>query len=292
MNIITLTKNKKYGIITMQIKHMEVDLMSGKQNNADRFSGFADIYEIARPKVPRYPIDVICRYLGGKPKLVVDMGCGTGLSTEVWQEASDKVIGIEPCDDMRDIAEKKANTKMNFKKAFSDRTGLDDSCADVVVCSQSFHWMEPEPTLKEVNRILKNNGVFAVIDCDWPPITKWEAEKAYIQLYNKVMEIESHVPEIKNSFVRYPKDKHLANIIQSGYFTYAREILFCSSETCTKERFINIMLSQGSTQTILKKYPELIEKQLAEFYNEINSYFDSEPFGVEFCYRMRIGIKC
>ena len=54
--------------------------MSNKQNNADRFSGFADIYENARPKVPRYPVDVICRYLGRAPRLVVDMGCGTGLS--------------------------------------------------------------------------------------------------------------------------------------------------------------------------------------------------------------------
>lgn len=59
--------------------------MSNKQNNADRFSGFADIYENARPKVPRYPVDVICRYLGETPRLVVDMGCGTGLSSEVWQ---------------------------------------------------------------------------------------------------------------------------------------------------------------------------------------------------------------
>ncbi len=265
--------------------------MSNKQNNADRFLGFADIYENSRPKVPQYPVDVICRYLGRKPKLVVDMGCGTGLSSEIWQEVSDKIIGIEPSDDMRSIAEKKANSKMSFINAFSDCTGLEDSCADAVVCSQSFHWMEPKSTLKEVDRILKSSGVFAVIDCDWPPVSKWEAEKAYMQLYSKVMEIESQVPEIKDSFTRYPKDKHLENIIQSGYFTYARELLFCNTESCTKERFCNIILSQGSTQAILKKYPELIEKQLSEFYGVINSCFDSEPFSIEFCYRMRIGIK-
>lgn len=72
--------------------------MSSKQNNADRFSGFADIYENARPKVPRYPVDVICRYLGGAPRLVVDMGCGTGLSSEVWQGVSERIIGIESSD--------------------------------------------------------------------------------------------------------------------------------------------------------------------------------------------------
>lgn len=265
--------------------------MSSKQNNADRFSGFADIYENARPKVPRYPVDVICRYLGGAPQLVVDMGCGTGLSSEVWQGVSERIIGIEPSDDMRGIAEKKSNAAMSFIKAFSDSTGLEDNCADAVVCSQSFHWMEPLSTLKEVDRILKKGGVFATIDCDWPPIAKWQAEKAYARLYGKVTEIEAGVPEIKESFIRYSKDKHLENIIKSGYFTYARELLFSNTEACTKERFRNIILSQGSTQTILKKYPELIEKQLAEFNEAVNSCFDSEPFNIEFCYRMRIGIK-
>ncbi len=265
--------------------------MSNKQNNADRFLGFADIYENARPKVPLYPIEVICRYLGKAPRVVVDMGCGTGLSTEIWQDVAEKIIGIEPSDDMRGIAEKKSGEKISFVKAFSDSTGLEDECADVVVCSQSFHWMEPRSTLKEINRILNNNGIFATIDCDWPPVTKWEAEKAYARLYDRVKEIEAQVPEIRESFIRYSKDKHLENIIKSGYFVYARELLFSNTEACTKERFCNIILSQGSTQAILTKCPELIEKQLAEFKEAINFCFGDEPFDIEFCYRMRIGVK-
>lgn len=265
--------------------------MSNRQDNADRFLGFGEIYENARPKVPRYPVDVICRYLGKAPGLVVDMGCGTGLSSEVWQEACGRVIGIEPSDDMRRIAEKKATEKMSFIKAFSDDTGLEDDCADAVVCSQSFHWMEPVATLKEVDRILKKGGIFAAIDCDWPPVAKWEAESAYMKLYGRVLEIESQVPDIKDSFTRYSKDRHLKNMAESGCFRYTRELLFCSGEACTRERFCNIILSQGSTQTILKKAPELIQKQLGEFYEAIDSCFDSEPFDIEFCYRMRIGVK-
>ncbi len=195
----------------------------------------------------------------------MDMGFGTGLSSEIWQDVSGRVIGIEPNDEMRGIAEKKANATLRFIKAFSDSTGLDDCCADAVVCSQSFHWMEPTSTLKEVNRILKKHGVFAVIDCDWPPVAKWEAEKAYMQLYGKVLEIESQVPDIKDTFTRYPKEKHLDNIIKSGYFTYSRELLFSNREKCTKKRFCDIILCQGSTQAILKKYPELIKKNLRYF---------------------------
>ena len=265
--------------------------MSNDQKNADRFLGFADIYESARPRVPKYPVDVICRYLGKRPSLVVDMGCGTGLSSEIWTDISDEVIGVEPSDDMRRIAESKTTPKIHFIKAFADNTGLPDSCADVVVCSQSFHWMEPESTLKEVNRILKRGGIFATIDCDWPPVTKWKAEQAYMQLYGKVKQLEADIPEIRESFVRYPKDLHLKNIKSSGYFTYSRELLFSNSEPCTKERFKNIIFSQGSTQTILKKHPELIREDVELFNENIDRIFGNEPFSIEFCYRMRIGVK-
>lgn len=47
-------------------------------------------------------------------------------------------------------------------------TGL--SSADVVVGVQAMHWMEPEPALAEVARVLHPGGVLAVIDADWLPV--------------------------------------------------------------------------------------------------------------------------
>ncbi|MDO5396679.1 MAG: class I SAM-dependent methyltransferase [bacterium] len=265
--------------------------MDGKQKNADRFTGFADIYENARPMVPQYPINVICSYLGKKPDTVVDLGCGTGLSSRAWKNTAGNIIGIEPSIDMINIARCKQSENMKFIQAFSDKTTLPDNCADVVVCSQSFHWMEPKATLKEVNRILKGNGVFAAVDCDWPPVTLRQAEKAYMTLYSKVKEIEKSSKFIKDTFVHYSKDKHLKNINDSGYFTYTREILFANTEKCTAERFINIILSQGSLQTILKNSPELIEADTEQFKTYINNLFGKQEFDIDFCYRMRIGIK-
>ena len=100
-------------------------------------------------------------------------------------------MGIEPSGDMIAIARQKTCENAEFIQAYADNTTLPDNFADVAVCSQSFHWMEPVATLKEVNRILKPGGVFATIDCDWPPVTLWQAEKAYMTLYRKVKDIES-----------------------------------------------------------------------------------------------------
>ena len=56
-----------------------------QKKNADRFTGFADTYDRARPAMPYYPVERITAYLGCRPDTVVDLGCGTGLSTLIWQ---------------------------------------------------------------------------------------------------------------------------------------------------------------------------------------------------------------
>jgi len=265
--------------------------MEDKVKNAERFKGFANIYDSARPSVPNYPIEKIISYLKKKPACVVDIGCGTGLSTQAWKNNADLVIGIEPSPDMISVARKKPLANVKFIQAFSDQTTLESHMADVVICSQSFHWMEPKATLKEINRILKSGGIFATIDYDWPPISSWEAEKAYSDLINKERLIENSTDGISDSFSRYDKSKHLENIQRSGYFRYSREILFSNKEKCNADRFINLMLSHGGLQTILKKAPNLIEDELEEFRKTIKGIFANEEFEIDFCYRMRIGIK-
>lgn len=267
--------------------------MEDLKGNAERFMGFADTYDNARPKCPEKVIDFILRYLGRQPSIVVDIGCGTGLSTLIWSGVSDAVIGIDPSTDMLDVAKQKADGlgNVSFIHAFSDKTGLADNYADVITCSQSFHWMNPKTTLDEVSRVLKDGGVFAVYDCDWPPVCNWEVEKEYNTLFSKVKELEDVNPELKNSIKSWPKDKHLMNIKNSGAFKYVREIVFSNSEECDAARFINIALSQGSLQTMIKAEIVEIDPYIKAFIERATSILGNEKFTIDFCYRMRLGIK-
>lgn len=261
------------------------------QKNANRFTGFAEEYEQVRPAIPLYALEKVKQYLEHTPDLVVDLGCGTGLSTAAWRTHCARVIGIEPSDDMLRVAMQKSDAIVSFQKGFADRTGLSDGVADAVICSQSFHWMEPKSTLKEVNRILKSGGVFATVDCDWPPVSQWRAEQAYMQLSEKVNRLETELKDVCNTFVRYPKNKHLENIQASRYFRYSREIVFANAELCTAERFIGILFSQGGLQSVYKLHPQLLQKDMDAFAQTVQSVFAGRKLPIEFCYRMRIAVK-
>ncbi|MDP4146043.1 MAG: class I SAM-dependent methyltransferase [Bacillota bacterium] len=261
--------------------------------NAERFLGFADIYDSARPKCPKKVMEIIVGYLGRNPSLVVDLGCGTGLSTTIWSEVSSNVIGIEPSPDMIRVAREKAAFLENVKfiSAFSHNIGLESNSVDVITCSQSFHWMNPEITLNEASRILKEGGIFAVYDCDWPPVCNWEAELEYNKLIEKVNEIEATHPAVKNKSIKWDKENHFSNIKNSGNFRYVREIVFSNTEICNAERFIAIALSQGGLQAIMKAGIDEINPFLASFKERIAEIFGDSEFEIGFCYRMRIGVK-
>ena len=74
--------------------------MMDVSKNAERFMGYADVYHMARPRGPRFVVDCLINYLGYFPQTVVDLGCGTGLSTRLWGTAAAEVIGVEPSPDM------------------------------------------------------------------------------------------------------------------------------------------------------------------------------------------------
>ena len=150
--------------------------------------GFAAGYDSHRPSPPQALLDVLCLEAQiERPRLVVDLGSGTGLSTRAWADRADEVVGIEASPEMRAQAEAaRMAENVRFVQAYAEETGLPDGVADVVACSQSFHWMEPEPTLAEAARILRPGGVFAAYDYDWPPVVHWEVEAAFEEMIQRL----------------------------------------------------------------------------------------------------------
>src|SRR5262245_21833755 len=73
-----------------------------RMNPTGRFTGLADVYARCRPTYPAAAIAlIVARFGPGPGSLLVDVGCGTGISSRLFAERGVPVIGIEPNEDMR-----------------------------------------------------------------------------------------------------------------------------------------------------------------------------------------------
>ncbi len=104
-----------------------------------------------RPCLPEYAIRVLLRYAAGTgaghtlPGWVIDLGCGCRTVHDPWRGHSRRVIGVEPNPDM--LAEARdMPPRLTFHQASAGSLAFRE--ADIVVCAQSFHWMDPEAALR------------------------------------------------------------------------------------------------------------------------------------------------
>jgi len=129
----------------------------------ERFSGLAGLYSQYRPAYPEAALDFILSRCGlTDQSILVDVGCGTGISSRLFASKGVRVIGIEPNADMRHQAETESvpalQPEPTYQSGRAEATGLPEASADAVLAAQAFHWFEAEATLQEFHRILQPNG--------------------------------------------------------------------------------------------------------------------------------------
>jgi SAM-dependent methyltransferase len=131
-------------------------------NPTERFTGLADLYAKHRPSYPGGALDFIvqrCKLSGATT--LVDVGCGTGISSRLFALCGVPVIGVEPNDEMRRQAEATAaptGPAPVYRVGRAEATGLPDGSAWVVLAAQAFHWFAVEAALREFHRILRPHG--------------------------------------------------------------------------------------------------------------------------------------
>jgi ubiquinone/menaquinone biosynthesis C-methylase UbiE len=131
-----------------------------------RFDGLADVYDRCRPDYPAAAIEHILNRCGLVPgNLLIDIGCGTGISSRQMASAAFRVIGIEPNPQMRASAESAGSpgNPIEYRDGRAAATGLPDSSGDAVLAAQALHWFANEVALKEFYRILKASGWLALM---------------------------------------------------------------------------------------------------------------------------------
>jgi len=220
----------------------------------ERFTGFADVYDQYRPNPPEVLSKILAQMTGRQvPGLVIDLGCGTGLSTRFWAERAVQVIDVDPSPDMLACASLRThNPNVTYLFGYGHQVALTRGCADIVTCSQALHWMDPELTLAEAARLLRMGGVFAVYDHHASPvIPSWELEAA-LQVFQKRTDALENELGIMAQVPRWPKHEHLSCMQASGYFRFTREFHLHHVEVGNADRLVGGVLSSGQIQSLFK----------------------------------------
>jgi ubiquinone/menaquinone biosynthesis C-methylase UbiE len=251
-------------------------------------TGFADRYDRHRPRPPRAVLELLCRYARMRePELVVDLGCGTGLSARAWSGVAQRVIGIEPNPAMLAVAE--AAPGVEYRNAYAQATRLDDGVADIATCSQSFHWMEAEQTLAEATRIVRPGGVFAAYDYDLPPAVDPEVDAAFAAYLARRREARAK-RDIRQGVDLWSKDKHLERMRESGRFGCCREVVLHSVEDGNAERVGGLARSLG-LPIADPDDPELErELRIGELEEVADRVLGAAVVPFVFGYRVRLGV--
>ena len=257
------------------------------EKNVELWSGFSELYNDSRPKPPKIINTTILSWLNRNPEIVVDVGCGTGLSTIIWEDTVKKIVGIEPNDDMRATAEKNLNSdRITFLKGVSNETGIPSGYVDILTVSQAFHWMDIDSTLNEFHRILKPDGVLAIYDFILPPVMGWEIEEAFLDLRMKCSEIvySQEVPPVHNGKSSYN------DIIKAfGKFIYSRETMFHGFERWPLQKVIGFVVNISNADFAMKMDPS-IKTDVDIFLNLVKAHCADE-MELVFPYKMVMAVK-
>jgi SAM-dependent methyltransferase len=254
--------------------------------------GFADVYDRYRPAPPAEVLDVLVHVAGTeRPRLLVDLGCGTGLATRAWADQADEIVGVEP--NPRMVGQARAATgqpNARYVEAYAADTALPAGEADLVTAYQAFHWMEPQPVLAEAARLLRTGGVFAACDYDVPPVVEPEVDAAFAELFDARHEARDRLG-LRAGASSWPKAKHLEQIRASGHFRYAREVLAHGWWELDGEGVIGLAETLGGPREIFGEAAPRVNETFELLRETATRVLGDRTRPVVLCYRIRVGVK-
>jgi demethylmenaquinone methyltransferase/2-methoxy-6-polyprenyl-1,4-benzoquinol methylase len=156
---------------------------------------------------------------------VLDVACGTGdLSIELFENAGAKVIGIDFCRPMLEIAQHKT-AEVPFVEADALDLPFVDGAFDAVTIAFGLRNLaDTRVGLDELRRVLKPNGWLAVLEFSKPRVRsfRWLFEFYFTRLLPRIGGLvsgsQSAYQYLPDSVLRFPDQAGLAELMsQAGY---------------------------------------------------------------------------
>jgi SAM-dependent methyltransferase len=131
-----------------------------------RFASTASLYEHLRPPYPPEFFGSVAQRLGRSRRCgLIDLGTGPGVLALGFAPYVGRIVGVDPEPAMLDAARgaaARAGHSLALIEAKAETLGPDIGSFDVVTIGRALHWMDRDPTLALLDRLVARDGAIAI----------------------------------------------------------------------------------------------------------------------------------
>ena len=212
-------------------------------------------YDLARKGYPKEVFEYLKSLIQKEKPKVLDIGCGTGISTRQLKEYSFDTIGSDKDENMIEVAMHN-NPEIQYVVAPADKLPFESEKFDIVTAFTAFHWFNDEESLSEIKRVLKNGGIFFAALKTNRKDENEDFKNGYFSILKKYA--GDNFDTTKNHFNK-------ENLVKVGFLNI-QEKSFPFDERYTVDGALTLIRSLSLWNLVPEdKKPEML-KELKEFY--------------------------
>lgn len=257
----------------------------------------AAVYAKYRSKPPTEVLGHILSYLNAKTnppfKLAVDIGCGSGQSTQQLAPHFEKVIGVDVSEaQIREAQINNSNNNVIYKVGSCTNIPERSNTVQLLTASQSHHWFDLTGFYKETQRVLDPKGAVCVFWYQLP-------QPMYKDKTNALQKLLNHIYHIETKEYWHQRRQLVDNGFDGLDFPFedvVKENIFSETHQTAAE-YIGYIESWSAFQNMQKADPNkskelmnTIKQQFQDIIDE-DRPMDEIPLTVQFTYFLIMGRK-
>lgn len=149
----------------------------------DHFSGHSNEYGHYRPVYPSALFDWLARNSPSAHRCW-DCATGTGQAAQDLARHFSHVIATDASAEQ--ISSAVGAGRIDYRVAHAEKSGIDERSVDLITVAQALHWFDIPAFFKEADRVLKPQGLLAIISYNLLTVDA-EINAVILQLYHDIL---------------------------------------------------------------------------------------------------------